>query len=574
MNVTSLKRCLLTAVFTISLIIIQVSTSFASNIKIDAVYLAQTHVSEPDYKYFNLTANRPALLKVNVVSKFPIRSPKVIATIANKNGKRRDVVLKGPKNLPLESELSSELGKVKHSYKDSFNIIIPKELIQPGLSIAIKAGNQIYKKDIKVGAPNEMSMQMFDIHYFGRKINKDYKDGIFNEVESKWPVSSFDIERVRGVKFHELVVPARPGAKTPHVRVSSPEEYKKKTGKRFDGEQAAALQWVHALSDSGGNHDFAMMYVNIIGVHSGGQAGAFDGVGQVGHHGIFHHELGHALGLPHWQQNKQYPYRGHMFGIQSPSTDKVEGKDRVHVGPIWGYDLRSKKFIPPTTQSNFTNEHKYKSEDVVGKYKRDPMAGGGMGDQEEGFSLRHFSDYSVYKMQEYIEKKLVVVKNDGKYYKWSRKENSYSVPDTGKVGVRHPIKTDVQVISVMAATTLSDKSVNMVYPPIGPYKGNLIYRFDPTVAYNRREANNLQFCPKDGCDFTLKVVQGGRIKHYMLAASGQEGGDSYKKHTLKTKAVNLSASDGPVTEVTLLHTPDVNKNGIKPRAEILYKWKG
>ena len=56
----------------------------------------------------------------------------------------------------------------------------------------------------------------------------------------------------------------------------------------------------------------------------------------------------------------------------------------------------------------------------------------------------------------------------------------------------------------------------------------------------------------------------------MLQASGTEGSDPYSSGSLKTAAVNLPASDGAVTEVELLYTPDAEDNGLPNDPEVLY----
>jgi hypothetical protein len=197
------------------------------------------------------------------------------------------------------------------------------------------------------------------------------------------------------------------------------------------------------------------------------------------------------------------------------------------------------------------------------------MQGGGQGDQEVGFFYRHFSDFGVNRMQSYIEGKVAVFRN-GNHYKWDDQDGDYT-RSVSSDGVRYPIEHDVQVISVMASTTLSDMNVNMVYPPIGPYEGNLILTFDPTNASDRATADDV-FCPSGGCDFTLRVMQGGQQKTYMLAASGTTGGDPYSNSSLKTAAVNLRASDGAVTQVELLLTPDAEVNGLPGDPEVLSTW--
>jgi Peptidase M66/PA14 domain/Domain of unknown function (DUF4976) len=524
--------------------------SARSDARIATVWLAQTHVMQPDQPYFKLVGNRAALLKADVVSASGGPAPEVTAVIIS-GGETNTLMLKGPATLP--EKLPAAPGVVQHRYEDSFTAMIPARLVQPGLSIEVHAGTNFWRHAIKVGAPTVVHMKMFDVHYFGRGTN-DYPPNFLKELESKWPVSELEIERVRGINFPELVIPQR--GKLPAVRIASTDEYKVKTGEKFDGKQAAALQWVWALSAAGGNEDVALCYVNIIGVPSGGQAGGFNGVGGPSL-GIMHHEFGHALGLPHDCDDPQYPYRGEMYGIKPPKTFK-----EIHVGPTWAFDLPSGTFIPPTVQAS-------RGSAVAGTYKADPMQGGGVGDQEAPFLLRHFSDYNVAKMQAYLERHVAVLR-DGSYYKWDDAAGGYS-RKVQSDGVHYPVAQDVQVISVMAAMTMADLDVNMVYPPIGPYRGNLIRTFDPRRAADR-EAARKSFSPKGGCDFTLKIIQVGKESYYLLPASAGEDDDRRKLRSLTTSAVNVRADDGPVTAVELLYTPKADEIGLAGQAKVLARW--
>ncbi len=520
---------------------------------IEAVFLAQTHVLTPDDPLFKLVGNRSALLKVQVLDPATVAAPEVTVEL-RLNGESETLNLEGPDTLP--SSFEAALGRVFHQYDDSFTVMIPAAWVQPGLRIEVKAADHSVSHDILVGAPTVVKMKMFDVHYFGQG-DADYPEGTFDELEAKWPVADLLLERVRDISFEELVIPARPDVNAPTVRVSSRDEYQLKTGLNFDGEQAAALEWVHALSAAGGNQDTAMCYVNIIGVPAGGQAGGFDGVGSPGV-GILHHELGHALSLPHWGNSGSYPYKGDMHGIPAPDT--LNG---THVGPTWAFDLPSQSFIPPTVQQD-------SDRGVAGTYKASPMQGGGFGDQEAPFLMRHFSDFSVNKMQSYLESK-VAVERGGDWFKWDQASGSYSQQMNSGLGVRYPTEADVQVISVMAATTLADLDVNMAYPPIGPYEGNLILRFDPAVAADRSRAD-AEYCPNDGCDFSLRVTQGGEIATYMLAASGDSNDDIFAKASLTTAAINLPAANGAVTRIELLLTPDAEKVGLVEEAQVLDIW--
>ena len=156
---------------------------------------------------------------------------------------------------------------MEHKLEDSFTATVPAEWVAHGMAIEVRAAGKNLRFELAVGAPSAMKMLMYDVHYFGRG-DSDYPNGWEAELASKWPVASFSASRVRDLKFDELVIPARGRGQAPAVRVRSEDDYKQQTGlKKFDGEQNAALQWVRALSRSGGNQDTLICWVNIIGTH-------------------------------------------------------------------------------------------------------------------------------------------------------------------------------------------------------------------------------------------------------------------------------------------------------------------
>ena len=114
----------------------------------------------------------------------------------------------------------------------------------------------------------------------------------------------------------------------------------------------------------------------------------------------------------------------------------------------------------------------------------------------------------------------------------------------------------------------------MVYPPIGPYTSSLVELYDPTRAADRRSARAAGFCPADGCDVSVRVLQGGEVRTYLLAASWDPAVDPYNKNSLATEAVNVPASDGAVTQVDLLLTPDGEDAGLPDSPLVLHTWPG
>ena len=371
----------------------------------------------------------------------------------------------------------------------------------------------------------------------------------------------FDVAAAGHVVFPELVVPPREDVGTKAVRIKSKAEYQQQTGLSFDGEQSAALAWNGALKRAAGRSGrWSLYYLNVYNAFAGGQAGGFAGVGSGTSVGILHHELGHALSLPHWGDNGAYPYKGDMHGIQAPTNYK-----ETHAGPAWAFHLPTRAFIPPTVQSGNVGGK------PVGTYKVDPMQGGGTGWQEPAYLMNHFSDYSVLQMKSYMEGHVVVWNSTlNSFASWNQTTGGYTTTVSNN-GVQFPTTRDVQVISIMASVSGSNPGINMVYPPIGPYTSGLIRLFDPTVAADRTAAQAI-FSPTNGSDYCVRVVQGGVTKTYMLAASNLSTANPFDESSLITEAVNLPASGGAVTKIELLSTPNAEDVGLPANPTVLYTW--
>lgn len=528
---------------------------------INAVYFGQTHVLKASDTNFGMVGNREALIKVHVINPSTPASPAVSATLTASGLPNLVVPLTGPATLP--ASIPDGPGVVQHSFANSFTGYIPANYMKTGLQVTINAGAGVSTtiSNMKVGAPTKVIMTMFDVHYFA-KTTGDYVSGTFAEVEAKWPVADLEARRLRDIVFPELVIPPRSDVGAKAVRIKSKAEYYVQTGLSFDGEQAAALEWNGALKRAAGQSGrWSLYYLNVYNAVAGGQAGGFAGVGNGTSEGILQHELGHALSLPHWGDSAAYPYKGDMHGIQAPTN-----YNETHAGPTWAFDLPTKKFIPPTTQSGNVGGK------PVGTYKVDPMQGGGTGWQEPAYLLNHFSDYSVNQMRNYLHGHVVIWNSSlSSWAQWNQSTGGYTTTVSNN-GVQFPTTRDTQVISIMVSLCGSNPSINMVYPPIGPYTAGLIRLFDPTVSADRTAATNTGFAPSSGCDYCVRVVQGGVTKTYMLAASNLTSADPFSASSLLTEAINLPASGGDVTKIELLSTPNAEDVGLPANPAVLYTW--
>ncbi len=543
----------------ISILALALGAAFAqAQTTINAVYFGQTHVLKASDPYFGLVGSREALIKVHVTDPAAPVSPAVSATLTL-SGQTLVLPLTGPATLPVS--IPDGLGVVQHSYANSFTAIIPAAWVKKGLQITVNAGAASTSlTNLEIGAPTKVVMTMFDVQYFADTTG-NYPTNTFAELEAKWPVADLEIRRLGHIVFPELVIPPRADVGTKAVRIKSKAEYQAQTGLSFDGEQSAALAWNGALKRAAGRSGrWSLYYLNVYNAFAGGQAGGFAGVGSGTSVGILHHELGHALSLPHWGDSAAYPYKGDMHGIQAPSN-----YNETHAGPAWAFHLPTRAFIPPTVQAGNAGGK------PVGTYKVDPMQGGGTGWQEPAYLMNHFSDYSVNQMRDYLQGHVVVWSSAlNSWAQWNQTAGDYTTTVSNN-GVQFPTTRDTQVISILASVSGSNPGINMAYPPIGPYTSGLIRLFDPTVAADRTSAQSI-FSPTNGSDYCVRVVQGGVTKTYMLAASNLSTADPFAESSLITEAINLPAVDGAVTKIELLSTPNAEDVGLPANPTVLYTW--
>ena len=202
------------------------------------------------------------------------------------------------------------------------------------------------------------------------------------------------------------------------------------------------------------------------------------------------------------------------------------------------------------------------------------MQGGGQGAQDEDFIFNHFSDWSVDKMRKLIQEKLVVWNEGlGTYASWDKGRGDYSKVVARNNGVTYAKEREVKVISVMAGVSSTTPQANIVYPPIGPYTSGIIDLFDPTIASDRSSAVEKNYCPSGGCDFSLRVIQGGKLKVFMLPIAFNPSASPTKYESYRTRALNLRGSEGAVTKIELLDTPDAEQEGLPTAPTVLRTWQ-
>jgi hypothetical protein len=537
-----------------------------SNISIDTVYFAQTHVWEPDHPLFKLVSDREALIKAHIVAPGSESAPEVTAVLSLK-GTTHTLPLSGPSVLPLS--IPNGPGIVQHSFEDSFTAVVPKEWIQPGLTVTIKAAEKEQVLDnLTIGAPNKLVMNMYDLHFFSPRAG-DYPAGWEEEFSAKLPIAELEIRRVPDIVLSEIVV--LPTGGFPALRISSSSEYRAITGRSYTEGRTEGKDWMKALRDASGKLGQSKLYYgNVYGAGGGGLAsiGGLFAAGDGTNAGVLLHEVGHTFRLPHWAETNTYPYwrplgypyQGTMYGI-SPRPGNA-----VHTGPTWAFDLPRRTFLPPTARVGSPS---------AGYFQKDPMQGGGLsnGDQPAGFLLNFFSDYSTWYIMDHLEKNLVQWNSTmNQYTIWDARTGDYTKIVSNYLPGLQPTLEEKEVYSVLAGVSAVTPEGNIVYPPMGPYLSGTTELYDPSEVKDRIRAGFANYAPSGGCDVTLRIVQGGQTKFYMLPVSWDTSLDPLKANSYKLKALNIPAEDGIITELQLLLTPDAQTQGLPPTPEVLYTW--
>jgi hypothetical protein len=240
-----------------------------------------------------------------------------------------------------------------------------------------------------------------------------------------------------------------------------------------------------------------------------------------------------------------------MHGIE-------DAPDRPHVGPVWAFDPVRRLFLAPTHN---------------GRYKNDPMQGGGRNRSGGPYLMTVFSDYSVSRIQGLLERTQVIWDERAAYYmQWKQETGSYSQRARPRGGRNCPVEDDIDVISVLASASLVTPEANIVYPPIGPYKAGRLELFGAASPASRSKARGHGY-DESNCHVCLRITQGEKVTTYLVKGGPKPGGDPKDWKSFAVFAINLSARDGGITQVDLLHTPDVMRRGVARDCKVLYSWK-
>lgn len=503
------------------------------------------------------------------------------------------VPLAPPSDLPR-----SEAGGPLYA-SDRYSANVPAGWLRPGLQLRVTASNyqaSAFQTPL-VGADSPAILRVLPFYLFGATdATQPFNQvavpdaSVVAEVRAKWPVARLDAFNHPAQRVSwPILVNGPANGNAAYVIHNSNEQ---KDG--FD-----VLSTTHGIlgrlmSANGESNSEAQYYGPIVMLNAAGawaSAGGGIGGGRVGtgegYGGIFIHEQGHAMGLPHQggaYDEGRYPYAGGSLN-----------------GSVWGYDTGRREFLPtivPTTSGHYSGcaSSTSRQKDAQGRcIKQDPMQGGA-GDQDPSYRFATFSDYSTAMMQRFFEGRTTVDANGnrsysggvivrdtsaaypGGYRRWDTLDRKWvnvtpTTTDKGLYGfdMGLPAQRDVAVHAIVITySRAGTANVSQIYPPLS-YTGNLRRYIDPTDAAQRASivpntSTYPWYCHASGCDYTVRVTYGnGSVRHVLLqngfrpwfeptGTPPASASDPVNGNSFRTWAIHVPAT-APIAKIELLDTP-------------------
>ena len=452
-----------------------------SEVDIDAVWIAQTHLWRIDKKFdIKLIENRDALLKVDINS---LATPEVRVVVTNNVGEIWDETLDFPQNQPSPVSNDADLRVDQHRFEESYLGMIPSTIVKGSLSIKLFLDG-ILKKEIngiQVGAPNELPFRMADIHFFNGGKPSYFDESFIKEYGAKLPVSNLIVRYIHGVR---LPILPRAYTKDSEFKIGqfrSQDQAVFETGVNFDGETGITQGINGALQIANGMEFRQFSAAGFTGYRQG-QNGA--GSGDFGFKatfqivgrnfrtggGIIFHEIAHGLRLLHG---------GNL------------GSNWAYVPPLnLGADYSIPEFTYGDKSYGTPVPLAYVKENGELGDRKSVLGGGGGGAHViDGFWTGVLSAFQIQKSQEWLEKRFIrwnedyqstcgsdnPIEDDFKWFKWCPEEKQYSKP-IGKSNIyRLPESPDLMPVStILVMYSRLDNQFGRAYPPIGPYNGGYI----------------------------------------------------------------------------------------------------
>jgi Peptidase M66 len=576
-------------------------------LSVNAIELAQTHVLGPQGKSwaqatpFSLVqvANRSALVLVRT-QEVLLEAPVLEARVG--------ILTLGETTLHENSALPPTESNGARYSASARVATLPAAWMRPGLELRVKASNASPSawQAVEVGADSRLDIRTIPFYLFGateQLVSVDTATrptaNAMAELRAKWPIAQLSVgpHAMGKLSWPSLVVPPRN---------AGPAYVMNNRDAALDGFDpiAAVHSVVGLMRKANGESETANQYYGALvmakadgsfGAVGGGLGGGHVGAGDHSYTGIFIHEQGHAFGLPHagesYTAGTGYPYVGGSLS-----------------GSNWGFDQERNLFMPttmPSSSSRIANcatanfGGTARQLDATGAcIRQDPMQSGS-GDQAAGDIYTLFADYQAARIQRYFEGLTtrtngitsysggrIIASNNSPtgYQRWDGVAKTWVSYDPVAADLQKslygvhlgfPAQTNTSVYTLVFTRSHAETlGATQIYPAIGPYNGNLLASFDPTVNADLNKINpslsgaNSWYCQSSGCDYTLRLTYADATVRHMVVKDGFRSWfaptgafdaattDPNQSASFKAWAINVPAGNG-LTKVELLYTPQV-----------------
>ncbi len=468
-----------------------------SNAQIKALFFAQVHSLETDWPFFYTVAHRPMLTEVVLAGTG--NAPNITLGAYHNDVLIEERCMAGPEVIP------QNVDPLQHTKEDRYTISLPKEWIVEGLSIRIVAGSTdtlITKVTLGVGPAPELnlvqiSMDLLD--YNNGKEDPKMPADFMGNFASAIPATATRMGQFPArMVFDKIIMVNGDG----DLVLACKEDLADRTscGKYSDirkmDQLAIVDRFAKAMRYATGDWSYTYYYGNSLNFSPGGWGGSKTFAGS-GYTGVFLHEMGHALDLPHW---------GGHFNVSDPSSSKynypyggVTGGAGGR-GQSWNYYQNIGEYVSPICME--TNNSKYGDErsdamqrshwcEEIRSDGKGPWDGFGdfsayaiyrfmVGAEDpQGGTVPYFDQTVDYHLKKQSGQPLLVKNGNGERVLERHRMQPNVTSNAEKYNFMRPNEWNVPVYTVFGSYHPEYSPANILYAPLS-YTGNLPKVIDPT----------------------------------------------------------------------------------------------
>jgi hypothetical protein len=562
---------------------------------IEDVFFAQTHAMAPDWPFFFLIADRPALVEVVVTGEGA--APEVAITAAIDGEVLGTLCMDGP------DTLSASVNTTVHKRAGRFTVTLPAEWMQEGLSLEVSTGDEgLESFDAEtlglLHAPelNLMLVMMDVVNYNQSDEGDPYEDieppaSFLGDLATAMPTTVSRLGRfpVRMVLPTMALGSTEVPEGSPPVVIDQRLCHSEESSSTADCDDsgtvgawdinAAALRFIDAVQVANGHWASHYYYGNTGQLFPGGWGGGKTFV-SADYEWVTIHEMGHAASLPHW---------GDVFAPEEQDDGWYEypwggvGFDGGGRGPSWTYLQHEDRFVSPICEVEWSENFGLERSDAM---QRNYSCGEMRGSKEGPWD--GFSDFSVYSMFRYMtgakknqrgwvedpvhgEMEYNLPAQTGfPVLEWDEEKPRY-VRQERKLGAQYwetydfwvPQERNTEVFTIYGTYHPADEDATILYEPLY-YKGDLPRVLDPTDPETFAELAKGWDGPYGDYfwwskDLTFKITyQDGTVLHalypYGSVSREWEYGHGPWRGDLLYFGLNVPA-DQPITRIQVFERP-------------------